>query len=169
MTNAQLAGGIRYWSFDIRHFAMPVIAAIFLSLVAGVITAIPGVFSEFRKTAPRNIPLLIDVKTFWGRRLTRGEVFWFGLFIHLLMAVFFGTLYELLAVALLSHPYSLTSLVSYATFYYILIGGAVFPLVGAGLFGRREGRTVWYELLIVHYLWALIVYLAVFVFPALKP
>jgi hypothetical protein len=148
---------------------MPIISAIFLSLAAGVITAIPGALSEFQKKAPHNIPLLVDVKTFWGQRLTRGEVFWFGLFVHLLMAALFGALYELIVVKSSIHPFGLLSLIVYASFFYLLVGGAIFPVVGAGLFGRREGKTVWYELLIVHYLFALIVWLAVYLFPALKP
>ena len=148
---------------------MPIISAIFLSLAAGVITAIPGALSEFQKKAPHNIPLLVDVKTFWGQRLTRGEVFWFGLFVHLLMAALFGALYELIVVKSSIHPFGLLSLIVYASFFYLLVGGAIFPVVGAGLFGRREGKTVWYELLIVHHLWAIIVWLAVYLFPALKP
>jgi len=148
---------------------MPVISAIFLSLSAGVITAIPGIFSEFGKKAPKNIPLLIDVKTFWGKRLTRGEVFWLGLFVHLLMAAFFGALYELIVVKSLVEPYRLGNLLVYASFFYVLVGGAIFPIVGQGLFGQRRGKTVWYELLIAHYLFALIIWLAVYLFPTLRP
>ncbi len=148
---------------------MPVITAIFLSLVAGVVTAIPGALSEFQKRSPRNIPLLIDVKSFWGKRLTRGEIFWFGLFVHLLMAALFGALYELIVVKSSIHPYGFLNLLAYASLFYVLVGGAIFPVVGAGLFGRREGKTVWYELLIVHYLFAAIVWLMVYLYPALKP
>jgi len=148
---------------------MPIISAVFLSLTAGVITAIPGIFSEFGKRAPKNIPLLIDVKTFWGKRLTRGEVFWLGLFVHLLMAALFGALYELIVVKSLVAPYRLENLLAYATLFYLLVGGVIFPVVGAGLFGRREGKTVWYELLITHYLFAFIVWLMVYLYPVLKP
>jgi hypothetical protein len=148
---------------------MSIISAIFLSLVAGAITAIPGFVSELGKRGPKNIPLLIDVKTFWGRALTRGEVFWFGLFIHLLMAAFFGALYELLVAKAFVQPYHLGNLVAYASFFYLLVGGIIFPIVGQGLFGRKEGKTVWYELLMVHYLFALLVWLEVFLFPVLKP
>lgn len=148
---------------------MPVISAVFLSLVAGVLTAVPGFISELGKRGPKNIPLLIDVKTFWGRTLTRGEVFWFGLFVHLLMAAFFGALYELIVVKAFVQPYHLGNLLAYASFYYLLVGGVVFPLVGQGLFGRKEGKTVWYELLIVHYLFAALVWLEIYLWPVLKP
>jgi hypothetical protein len=148
---------------------MNVFSAVFLSLVAGLVTAVPGIVSELGKKAPGNIPLLVDVKTFWGHRLTRGEVFWFGLFVHLLMAALFGALYELIAVKSLVEPYALGGLMAYSTLYYVFVGGVIFPLVGAGLFGRKEGKTVWYELLAVHHLFGFFVWLQVVLFPALRP
>jgi hypothetical protein len=148
---------------------MPVISAVFLALVAGLITAVPGFISELAKKGPKNIPLLIDVKTFWGHKLTRGEVFWFGLFIHLLMAALFGALYELIVVKAFVRPYHLDNLFAYASCFYLFVGGVIFPVVGAGLFGRKEGKTVWYELLIVHHLFAFFVWLGIYLFPALRP
>jgi len=148
---------------------MPVVSAIFLSLAAGLITAVPGFVSELGKKKPKNIPLLIDVKTFWGRKLTSGEVFWFGLFIHLLMAALFGALYEWLVVESLVSPYHLGGLLVYAFCFYFLVGGVIFPVVGQGLFGRKQGKTVWYELLIVHHVWAVLVWAMVYLWPTLKP
>lgn len=148
---------------------MSIVSAIFLSLSAGLITALPGFFSELGKRGPRNIPLLIDVKTFWGHPLTRGEVFWFGFMIHLLMAALFGALYELIVVKSLVQPYQLGNLMIYASFFWLFVGGVIFPLVGLGLFGKNEGRWVWFELLVVHHLFALFVWLLVFLFPSLLP
>lgn len=148
---------------------MTVVSAIFLSLVAGLITAVPGFVSELSKKGPKNIPLLVDVKTFWGHKLTRGEAFWFGLFIHLLMAALFGALYELIVVNAFVRPYRLDNLMVYASCFYLFVGGVIFPIVGQGLFGRKEGKTVWYELLIVHHLFAFFVWLGVYLFPCLKP
>jgi hypothetical protein len=148
---------------------MPVISAVFLALAAGLITAVPGFLSELGKKAPKDIPLLIDVRTFWGHKLTRGEVFWFGLFIHLLMAALFGALYELIVVKSFVHPYELDNLAVYASFFWLFVGGVIFPIVGLGLFGKKEGKWVWFELLVVHHLFALFVWLQVALFPALKP
>jgi hypothetical protein len=50
-----------------------------------------------------------------------------------------------------------------------LVGGVIFPAAGLGLFGRKEGKTVWYELLITHHLLGFFVWLFVLVFPSLKP
>jgi hypothetical protein len=148
---------------------MPVISAVFLSLAAGLITAIPGFISELGKKAPANIPLLIDVKTFWGHKLTRGEVFWFGLFIHLLMAALFGALYQLEILKSNINPYALDNLAVFATLFWILLGGVIFPIVGLGLFGKKEGRWVWFELLVTHHLFGFFIWLLVTLFPSLKP
>ena len=148
---------------------MPIISAVFLSLTAGAITAIPGIISEFGKRAPKNIPLLVDVKTFWGAKLTRGEIFWFGMFIHLLMAALFGVLYEYLVLNAMVAPYHLGGLLAYAFCFYLFVGGVVFPVVGLGFFGSKEGKTVWYELLITHHLFGFFMWLAIVLFPYLKP
>ena len=148
---------------------MPIISAVFLSLTAGVITALPGFFSELGKKGPKNIPLLVDVKTFWGRRLSRWEVFWFGLFIHLLMAALFGAMYELIVVKSLVDPYHWGNLAVYATFFWLFVGGVIFPIVGLGLFGKKEGKWVWFELLVVHHLFAFFIWLLIILFPALLP
>lgn len=148
---------------------MPVISAVFLSLTAGLITAVPGFISELGKKAPKNIPLLVDVKTFWGHKLTRGEVFWFGLFIHLLMAALFGALYQLEMLKSNINPYALDNLAVFATLFWLLLGGVIFPLVGLGLFGKKEGRWVWFELLVTHHLFGFFIWLLVVLFPSLKP
>ncbi len=148
---------------------MPIISAIFLSVAAGIVTAIPGIFSEFGKKAPANIPLLVDIKTFWGRKLSRGEVFWLGMFIHLLTAALFGAGYQFLSAHGLVHPYRLGNMLVYASCFYLFIGGVMFPAAGCGLFGSKEGKTVWYELLIVHHLFAVFMWLAIWFWPVLKP
>jgi hypothetical protein len=148
---------------------MPIVSAIFLALAAGVITAIPGIFSELGEKIPKNIPLLVDVKTFWGKRLTRGEVFWFGMLIHLLMAALFGAMYEYLVLNGMVRPYLLSNLLVFAFCYYLFIGFIVFPLVELGLFGRKEGKTVWLELLVTNFLVGFIIWLLIYLFPYLKP
>jgi len=148
---------------------MPVISAVFLSLLAGIITAIPGFLSELGKKKPDNIPLLVDVKSFWGKKLSNGEVFWLGFAIHLLMAALFGALYELIAVKSFVRPYHIDNLMVYASFFWLFVGGVIFPIVGLGLFGKKEGKWVWLELLVVHHLFAIFVWLEIFLFPTLKP
>lgn len=148
---------------------MSTINAIFLSLVAGIITAVPAFLSEIGKRPPKDIPLLVDIKSFWGRKLSNGEVFWLGLFIHLVLAALFGAMYELIVVKSLVDPYHINNLVIYATFFWLFVGGVVFPVVGLGLFGKKEGKWVWLELLVVQYLLAFFIWLGVFLFPVLKP
>jgi len=147
---------------------MPVIFALFLALTSALALAIPALIAELGK-APADVPLFIDVRSFWGHRFNKREVFWIGLFIHFLMAALFGVLYELLALTGYVRPFFLGNMIAYATSFYILVGVVIFPLVGLGFFGRKEGNWAWFELLIVHHFLAVFMWVLVNVFPVLRP
>lgn len=147
---------------------MILVSAIFLSLAAASIVALPACFTELKKH-PEDMPLLLDVKTFWGRKLSPREVFWCGLFIHFLMAAAFGLLYESLIIFNLVKPFHLDNLLAYATAFFLVVGGVVFPLVRCGFFGSKMGPWVWFELLVVHHLFGFFMWLLVRLFPLLTP
>jgi hypothetical protein len=147
---------------------MPIINALFLALVAGLILAIPAIIAELGKP-PADVPLFVDVRSFWGKHLTKREAFWFGLLIHFIMVSFFGVLYEHVVIQGVVPPYRLGGLLAYASGFWVVVGAVIFPLVGLGFFGRKEGKFVWLELLVVHHLLALLMWLTVLVFPVLKP
>jgi hypothetical protein len=91
------------------------------------------------------------------------------MFIHFLMAAFFGALYELCALTMNISAYGFHSLAVYATLFYLLVGGIIFPVVGLGLFGKKEGKWTWFELLVTHHLFGFFVWLLVYIFPSLTP
>lgn len=126
---------------------MSVFEAMFSGFVIGLVLAVPAFVSETIHHG-RNLPLLMDVKTFWGARLSPDAVLWWSVAVHLLMSTLFGGAYALLATRLPGLPWSPGSLALYGLGYYVVTGGVLLPMVGLGVFGRREGGTVWLELLL---------------------
>ncbi len=126
---------------------MTIFEAMFSGLAIGLVLAVPAFVSETLHHG-RNLPLLMDVRTFWGARLSPDAVLWWSVTVHLLMSTLFGGAYVVLAGRLPGLPWSIPSLAFYALGYYVIVGGILLPLVGIGLFGRREGSLVWLELLL---------------------
>ncbi len=143
------------------------LAASLGGLIAFVFS-LPAILLEIMEHGKVNdLPLLIDVKTVFCRRLNNKEVFWAALLLEILLGVGFGAAY----VFFTSHdwlfvthaPYSLVSLILFALGAFAVTGAFLFPALGMGLFGRKEGRRVWLELLssfllISFTLWFVILY-----------
>lgn len=132
---------------------MTVFEAMFSGFVIGLVLSVPAFVAETVHHG-KNLPLLMDVKTFWGAKLSPDAVLWWSVAVHLMMSTLFGGGYAALASYLPGLPWSVPSLAFYALGYYVIVGGAVLPLVGLGLFGRREGGFVWAELLLATGLYA---------------
>lgn len=131
-----------------------------ISTILAMIIALPAVILEIRSRGKVDeLPVLVDVKTILGVKLKGMEVFWMGLLIHLVIGFLFGALYSWLMQTIDVRPwtqaYSALSLLIYTGLLWLVIGGGVFPLLKMGLFGRREGKWVWLELLIGMLLMAL--------------
>lgn len=119
----------------------------FSGFVIGLVLAVPAFVTETLHHG-RNLPILMDVKTFWGARLSADAVLWWSVAVHLLMSTLFGGVYALLVNRLPGLPWSPASLAFYALGYYVVVGGVLLPMIGLGMFGRREGGVVWLELLL---------------------
>lgn len=131
--------------------------------------AIPAILLEIEeKGRVKDVPLLIDVKTIFGLKIRhKHEVFFIGLLLHILTGFLFGLIYILLVeqgwLFSLLAPYSLLSLIVFACISWILAGIIIYPVLGFGLFGLKEGRHVWLETIVSHLilglcLWVLIQY-----------
>ena len=122
-----------------------------LGTMIGLLLAFPAIILETSRRV-KNLPLLIDVYIWRGKKLTDSEVFAVGLLLHLITAGLYGFLYVFLAerdLFLFPHnPYSLVSMIAFALVLWFWINVAILPLIGLGVFGRKEGRTVWFETLI---------------------
>jgi hypothetical protein len=117
--------------------------------------------------------LLVDIKTIFGKKLDRNEVFWVAILFHTTIGTLFGLIYVVFVKnnwLIFTHsPYSFLSLVIYAFGSWLVAGFVVFPACGLGIFGRREGKRVWIEMLATHFLlgigmWLIVQYYQPFFF-----
>lgn len=131
--------------------------------------AIPAIVLEITQQGKVNdAPLLIDVKTIFGMKIThKHEVFLIGLLLHIVIGFLFGLIYVIFVEQgwlFVTHaPYTFFSLLVYAFLSWIVANLVVYPALGLGAFGLKEGRHVWVETLVSHVilgvsLWLLVQY-----------
>lgn len=118
------------------------------------VCSVPAIAVELRlRRNAANAPI-VGVKTLWGRKLEKHEVFLVALLLHVVIGSLFGLAYVLFVkrgwLVFTNDPYSLLSLVIFAVGSWIVAGVLLFPALGLGLFGRREGSHVWMEMLVSH-------------------
>ncbi len=114
--------------------------------------AIPAiVLEEVEHGHVRNLPLLVDIKSFAGMKLSPLGTFLSGLLLHVVIGFLFGFIYPIFVVKgwlVFTHaPYTFLSLLIYAVGAWIVVGTIVFPALQLGFFGRRQGKRVWMEIL----------------------
>jgi hypothetical protein len=137
--------------------------------------AIPAILLEITDSGQvKNAPLLVDVKTIFGLKIRhKHEVFLIGLLLHLVFGFLFGFVYVLFVEQgwlFVTHaPYTVFSLIVFAFLSWIVVGAIIYPLLGLGLFGLKEGPRVWLETLTSHLilafsLWILVQYFQPFFF-----
>jgi len=130
---------------------MDILLGTALGTMIAFVLAIPAILLETSRRV-KDLPLLIDVHLWHGKKLNEGEVFAIGLFVHLLVGALYGCLYVLFAeegwLFVTNDPYSLQSLLVFAFFAWILVNVVVMPIIGVGVFGRFEGKGAWFETLV---------------------
>lgn len=121
-----------------------------LGVLIAFVLAVPAILLEASRRV-KNAPLLVDVHVWRGRKLTPGEAFAFGLLIHLIVGGLYGLFYTLFAVNgwlfITNRPYTIESMLIFAFCSWIVLNIILFPLLGFGFFGSKEGKTVWFETL----------------------
>ena len=125
--------------------------------VVGFVLALPAIIFESMRRQ-KNLPVLVDVKEIFGKRLTHEELFVVSLFLHLILATLAGGIYTMFAeqgwLFITNAPYALHSILIFTVFAWVVTGGLIFPALHLGFFGRHEGKHVWFELLILQMLTA---------------
>lgn len=139
---------------------MSILDGIFTGFVIALVLATPAVIVEILRHA-RELPLLMDVKSFWGITLTPHQVLFWSVVTHLATASLFGGLAPaLVGQGILSPLYLFGEIMLYALGFYLVMGILVFPLIGFGIFGRKEGDFVWLELLVTDLLYGFLFWTA---------
>jgi hypothetical protein len=133
-------------------FFQNIILGATISGIIGSLLIVPAVVKSVReKIHESNLPVLVDVKPNWWPGLTHRELFFVGLFVHVVLCVLFGLIYVILVeqswLFITRMAYSLISLIVYALCAWVVTGAIVFPLIGFGFFGRKENGAVWAEVL----------------------
>lgn len=131
--------------------------------------SIPAIVLEIvERGKESNAPLLIDVKTIFGVKIRhKREVFLIGLLLYIIVGFLFGLIYIVFVERgwlFITHaPYTFLSLIVYAILSWIVANIIVYPAIGLGVFGIKEGKHVWIETFVSHLilggcLWLLVQY-----------
>ncbi|MBI4592550.1 DUF2938 family protein [Candidatus Uhrbacteria bacterium] len=131
--------------------------------------AIPAILLEVtQKGEVKEAPLLIDVKSIFGLKIRhKHEVFFIGLLLHIVIGFLFGLIYVVFVeqgwLFVTRAPYTFLSLLVYAVLSWVVANMVVYPALGFGWFGLKEGRHVWMETIVSHVilgisLWLLVQY-----------
>lgn len=134
---------------------MSLLDGLFTGLIIGFIFSLPAMIGEAQRPEGRML-LVVDVETFWGRRLGQYQVMLWSAVLHLGMSTLYGAFVPLLVLqGIMSPLLTLPELVLYSVGFNIFIGAIALPATGFGWFGYKEGGFVWLELLITHLLYGI--------------
>lgn len=119
-----------------------------IGALLALILTIPAFIHEFKRRKHDN-PILLDIDHFGGRKLNDRESFALGVLVHILIGIVFGVLYPLNPDiwTFAGETYSIASLAMYALVLYGVASIIIFPITGMGLFGWKEDKSMWFELL----------------------
>lgn len=133
--------------------------------LAAFIVSAPAIITEIvRHGKVKNLPLVVDVKSFFDFRLSQLAAFAFGVLLHILMGVVFGAVYPAIAdkgwFDFVGSPYGVLTLLVYSLAVWLVFTFVLFPVFGFGWLGMKEGKMVWLEVLISLLLIAFLFWLA---------
>lgn len=104
----------------------------------------------------------IDSHYLLNRRFSHQETHLFGIFLQLALSSLFGALYVLsVNHRIFFHDYHYISILFFGVLVWLAKGLIITPLLGIGFFGRKEGRYVWFEMFLLHQIYALFFWLAI--------
>lgn len=143
---------------------MTIFDGMFTGLVIGVLLSIPAVLASYLRPGA-NLPLVVDVKTFWGGTISKDQVLVWSLINHWALSAIYGGAYAFLVLrGVFSVGYFFPEGLLYALGFNIVTGIALYPLLGFGVYGVKEGHFVWLELVITHFFYAVLFYAAAHLF-----
>jgi len=102
-----------------------------------------------------NLPF-IDGKFFFKGRFDNRTTYLLGLFIHLMTSISFALGYVLFRIYVVPYWSWQWAGPAWTIILWFLFGITVSPVTGYGLFGSRAGKWAWFELLITHCVYGII-------------
>lgn len=127
-----------------------------ISGIMGFLLVLPAIILETRRRRGDNLPMMLDVRFLWNWKLNDREIFAVSLLLHLIVATLVGGFYVLFAnngwLFITHTPFAFHSVMIFTIGTWLVTGLLVYPLLGMGWFAHREGKHMWFEMLITHLL-----------------
>jgi len=145
---------LRFYNFTLLQPNMnDIILGASIGGLAAFAISIPAIVAEiFRRGKVKNLPLVVDVKSFFDLKMSQLAAFAFGVFLQILMGMFLGAVYPAVAdkgwLDFIGRPYQPLNLFVYTLVVWLVFNFIFFPLFGFGWLGLKEGKTVWLEVLV---------------------
>ena len=125
-------------------------------LLAGLGMAVAMGVGELLGLVRINLPR-VDGEFFFKTRFSKPAIYLLGLLIHLGTSVCFAVGYALFRRYGVPQVHWLTAGLLWAAVLWLAFGLTVSPVTGYGWFGSKAGKGVWFELLLTHCVYGLIV------------
>lgn len=137
-----------------------------LGVIVAFVFAIPAIILEIKQKGDvQDAPLIVEVRRIFNVSLNKQEAFLVGLLIYIIFGFLFGLIYVLFVLRgwlFITHaPYTFVSLLVYAMLSWIFAGIVIYPILGMGLFARREGKHIWLETIFSHLILGVCIWLLV--------
>ncbi len=137
-----------------------------LGAIVAFVFSIPAIVLEYTSHGKiEDTPLVMDVKTIFGLKLKKSEIFLVSLLLHIVVGFLFGLVYIVFVQqgwSLASFaPFTIQSFFVYAVMSWVVVNIILYPLLNMGLFAHKEGSHVWLQTLLSHLLLGLAIWLLV--------
>ena len=128
---------------------------IFAGIIAGLGMAAAMGLGEKLDVFKINLPW-IDGQFFFKDRFDNRITYVLGLLIHLVTSISFAIGYVLFRMYLVPNWTWTMAGMAWTVILWFLFGLTVAPVTGFGLFGSKSGKWAWFELLITHGVYGII-------------
>ena len=143
--------------------AIEVVAA---AVIAGIAMAVLTVVGYHTGMIKANL-LTIDGKfalNLVGIRAQQPLIYAVGIIIHLATSAVFGAGYYIITHLLNIHPLNVVVLTAYIFFLWLAMLFIALPVAGQGLMGRNAAASAWYEQLLLHAVFGVVLWAALTLF-----
>jgi len=140
---------------------LPISYGIVAGGMAGIVMAILIHLATLVSVRGKHLPD-IDAHYLLGRKYSAREAHLLGILIQLALSALFGGIYVMLVdYGIVFKNFDYIDIALFGVLVWFLKGLILTPLLGIGFFGVKEGKYVWFEMFVVHQIYALAFYVSV--------